>query len=250
MIYIIGAGPGDPDLLTVKAAKVLSRTPIAIYAGSLVNPQVLTYLPEGAEIYNSATMTFEQVMAVFQRAHEQGFDVARIHTGDPSIYGAIQEQIDWLEGKGIPYTIIPGVSSFLAAAAALKQEFTLPEVSQTVILTRMEGRTAVPALESIESLAQHQATLVIFLSVQVIEELVTRLLVSYDPGTPIAVVYKASWPEELILRGTLQTIAEQVKEVGILKTALVIVGDVLDCEYKRSRLYAADYSHGYRQADQ
>ncbi|NLL48787.1 MAG: precorrin-4 C(11)-methyltransferase [Firmicutes bacterium] len=248
MIYLIGAGPGDPGLITVKAANILAHTPIAIYAGSLVNPDILDYLPKEAEIYNSATMTLEEVIAVFQRAHEKGLDVARIHTGDPSIYGAIQEQIDWLDEHEIPYTIIPGVSSFLAAAAALKQEFTLPGVSQTVILTRMEGRTAVPELESLERLAQHQSTMVIFLSVQMMEDVVSRLLKGYSPATPVAVVYKASWPEELILRGTLETITEQVKDAQITKTALIIVGDVLESEYELSKLYAADYSHAYRQA--
>lgn len=248
MIYIIGAGPGDPELITVKASKILAQTSIAIYAGSLVNPEVLSYLPTDAEIYNSATMTFEQVTAVYQKAYENGLDVARIHTGDPSIYGALQEQVDWLEEHEIPYTIIPGISSFLAAAASLKQEFTLPAVSQTVILTRMEGRTAVPQLESIESLAKHQSTLVIFLSVQMIEDLVRKLLVGYESTTPVVVIYKASWPEELIIRGTLQTIVSQVKEAQVDKTALIIVGDVLASDYERSRLYAADYSHGYRKA--
>ena len=248
MIYLIGAGPGDPELITVKAVTILARMPIAIYAGSLVNPAILAYLPEGAEIHNSATMTLEEVVAVFQRAHKQGLDVARIHTGDPSIYGAIQEQIDWLDQQAIPYTIIPGVSSFLAAASALKQEFTLPDVSQTVILTRMEGRTAVPELESLERLAGHQSTMVIFLSVQMIDEVVPRLAMGYSLDTPVAVVYKASWPEELILRGTLETIVAQVKEAQISKTALIIVGDVLESAYQRSRLYAADYSHAYRQA--
>jgi precorrin-4/cobalt-precorrin-4 C11-methyltransferase len=251
MIYLIGAGPGDPGLITVKAANILAHTPIAIYAGSLVNPDILDYLPKEAEIYNSATMTLEEVIAVFQRAHEKGLDVARIHTGDPSIYGAIQEQMDALALKNIDFEVIPGVSSFLAAAAALKQEYTLPDVSQTVIITRLEGRTPVPEKEKLVKLASHEATMCIFLSVHMLDNVVKELVDGgYTYETPVAIVQKASWPDQKIFRATLGTIAQIARENSIDRTAMIVVGKVLDTEYALSRLYAPEFGHMFRQAQE
>lgn len=248
MIYFIGAGPGDPELITVKAAEIMRTCSVAVYAGSLVNPEVLNYMPENAEIHNSASMTFGQVTSVFADANRRGLHVARVHTGDPSVYGALQEQTDWLSQRRIGFRIIPGVSSVFAAAAALGQELTLPGVSQSIVLTRLEGRTPMPAGESLEDLARHRATLVIFLSVHMIRELVGKIVASYSPTTPVVVVYRASWPDEQIVQGTLADIAEKVEARGITKTALIFVGDVLNRTYERSRLYDDGFSHGYRDA--
>lgn len=247
-VYFIGAGPGDPELITVKGQRLIAEADVIIYAGSLVNPQLFAKLRPEVEIYNSAEMTLEEVIEVILKSVREGKKVARVHTGDPSIYGAIREQMDILDKHQIAYEVVPGVSSFLAAAASLKKEYTLPEVTQTVILTRMEGRTPVPEKESIRSLAQHQATMCIFLSVHALEKLVQELKTSYPPHTPVAVVYKASWPEEKIIQGTLETIAEQVKKEGITKTALVLVGNFLGDQYAFSKLYDANFSHGYRSA--
>lgn len=249
MIYFIGAGPGDPDLITVKGKKILEQADVVIYAGSLVNQKLLECTGKGCTIYNSAGMTLEQVLGVMEQADARGGCVARLHTGDPSIYGAIREQMDELDRKNIKYEVIPGVSSFFAAAAALKKEYTLPGVTQTVILTRMEGRTDVPGKEDIELLSSHRATMVIFLSVHMIEELVNKLKAGYGSNTPIAVVYKASWPEQKIIRGTLDNISELVKREGVRKTALVVVGDFLGDEYELSKLYDRNFSHEYRSAE-
>ncbi|MCX7746402.1 MAG: precorrin-4 C(11)-methyltransferase [Clostridia bacterium] len=246
MVYFIGAGPGDPDLITVKGKKILNEADVIIYAGSLVNPALLLNKKDGAEVFNSAQMTLEEVLEVMTASVKKRKMVARLHTGDPSIYGAIREQMDGLDKKGISYEVIPGVSSFFAAAAALKKEFTLPGVSQTVILTRMEGRTPVPHKEDIEALASHNATMVIFLSVQEIEMLSEKLARKYPVDTPVAVVYKASWPEQKIIRGNLNNIADRVRGEGIRKTALVIVGNFLGDEYELSRLYDKNFSHEYR----
>ena len=221
MIHFIGAGPGDPELLTIKGKRLIDRADVIIYAGSLVNKAVLADRKPEAEVYNSAYMTLEEVTEVMKKADEKGQDVARVHTGDPSIYGAIREQMDILEALKIDYEVIPGVSSFLAAAASMKKEYTLPGVSQTVILTRMEGRTPVPEKEKIISLAKHGATMILFLSVNKIDVMVRLIQDSYRMDTPVAVVYKASWPEEKIIYGTLETIADKVKSEGITKTALV-----------------------------
>ena len=210
MVSFIGAGPGDPELLTIKGKKLIDSADIIIYAGSLVNPKVLADAKEGAQIYNSATMTLEEVLAVMKDGEDKGLKVVRVHTGDASIYGAIREQLDALDKLGIPHTVVPGVSSFLAAAAAMQKEYTLPDVTQTVILTRMEGRTPVPERERLEELAKHRATMIIFLSVGRIAELAERLRTAYPSATPVAVVYKASWPEEKIVTGTLLDIAEKV----------------------------------------
>ena len=247
MIYFIGAGPGDPELITVKGKRLIDEADIIIYAGSLVNPQVLSGARPEAEIYNSATMNLEEVLDVMKRGVAAGKKVVRVQTGDPSIYGAHREQMVELEKMGIPYEIVPGVSSFLAAAASLKREYTLPGVSQTVILTRMEGRTAVPEREQIEALAAHQATMVIFLSVGEIETLSTRLQAGgYPEDTPAAVVYKASWEDQKIVKGTLTDIAQKVKEAGIRKTALVTVGRFLGDTFELSRLYDAHFTTEFR----
>ncbi len=248
-VYFVGAGPGDPDLITVKGRKLLEEADIVVYAGSLVNPAVLAVTPANCEIHNSASMTLDEVIAVMKAGVEQGKKVVRLHTGDPSIYGAIQEQIDLLNKLEISWQVVPGVSSFLAAAAALGQEYTLPGVSQTVIITRMEGRTPVPEKEQIRSLAAHQTTMCIFLSVHMFGELVQELLDGgYSAETPVAVVEKASWPEQRIFRGTLTTIADQLVAAGVSRTAMVIVGDVLAREYEQSRLYAPEFGHMFREA--
>lgn len=248
MVYFIGAGPGEPELITVKGKRLLEEADIVIYAGSLVNRELLNAVKKDCEIYDSAGMTLDDVIAVMEKGAAESKVIVRLHTGDPSIYGAIREQMDELDIKGISYEVIPGVSSFFAAAAALKKEYTLPGVTQTVILTRMEGRTEVPGKEDIESLASHGATMIIFLSVHMIEELVDRLKAGYDENTPVAVVYKASWPEQKIIRATLGTIAAAVKGEGVKKTALVAVGNFLGNDYELSKLYDKSFSHEYRRA--
>jgi len=247
-VYFIGAGPGDPELITVKGRRIINQADIIIYAGSLVNPLVIEGHKGNAEIHNSASLTLEQVIELMQRGIAEGKMVARVHTGDPSIYGAIREQMDRLTALAIPYEVIPGVSSFLAAAAALNMEYTLPGVSQTVILTRQEGRTPVPIGQGLAELASHKASLVIFLSVAMIEEVVQELIPSYGVDAPIAVIEKASWPEQKIVRGKLADIADKVHQAGIEKTALILVGYFLGDEYELSRLYDASFSHGYRSA--
>ena len=248
-VYFVGAGPGDPDLITVKGRRLLSEADVVIYAGSLVNPALLEVTREDCEIHNSASMTLQEVIAVMQKAVAEEKMVVRLHTGDPSIYGAIQEQIDCLNPLGIRWEVVPGVSSFLASAAALGQEYTLPGISQTVIITRMEGRTPVPDREKIRALAEHQATMCIFLSVHMFADLVRDLMEGgYPADTPVAVVEKASWPEQRIFRGTLTTIADQLAAAGVNRTAMVIIGKVLAGEYERSRLYAPEFGHMFREA--
>ena len=246
MVHFIGAGPGDPELLTIKGKRLIDSADVIIYAGSLVNEKVLADCKEGAQVYNSAYMTLPEVIGVMKEAEARGQSVARVHTGDPSIYGAIREQMDALDELGISYEVIPGVSSFLAAAASMKKEYTLPGVSQTVILSRLEGRTPVPEKEKILSLAKHHATMIIFLSVGKIEVLVQLMSESYEKDTPVAVVYKASWPEETIIYGTLETLADKVKASGITKTALVVVGDFLGDKYELSKLYDQNFETEYR----
>lgn len=249
MIHFIGAGPGDPDFITVKGRRLIDEADVIIYAGSLVNPKVLAGAKPEAEIYDSAGMTLPEVIAVMQQKINQGKKVVRVHTGDPSVYGAHREQMVELDKLGIAYDVIPGVSSFQAAAASLKREYTLPGISQTVILTRMEGRTAVPEREQIEALAAHQATMVIFLSVGQMEELARRLQQGgYPADTPVAVVYKASWEDEKIVTGMLENIAAKVQEAGIRKTALVTVGRFLGDRFELSKLYDESFTHEYRQA--
>lgn len=245
-VYFIGAGPGDPDLITVKGVKALQQAEIIIYAGSLVNKAVLDHGKADAQVYDSAGMTLEEVLTVIKNGVKEGKTVARVHTGDPCLYGATQEQMDALDEANIHYTVIPGVSSFLAAAASLKREYTLPDISQTVILTRMEGRTPVPEKEKLAELAKHRATLCLFLSVQMIDEVVEQLRQGYGVDTPVAVVQKASWPEEVIVRGTLADIAAKVTQAGISRTALILVGEFLQNDYARSKLYDPEFTHGYR----
>ena len=246
MVYFVGAGAGDPELLTVKGKRLIDNADTIIYAGSLVNPAVLSDRRPDCQVYDSAGMTLEEVLAVMQETDAQGKTTVRVHTGDASIYGAIREQLDALDKLGIPHTVVPGVSSFLAAAAAMQKEYTLPDVTQTVILTRMEGRTPVPERERLEELAKHRATMIIFLSVGRIAELAERLRTAYPAATPVAVVYKASWPEEKIVTGTLLDIAEKVQAAGITKTALVTVGEFLGDTYALSKLYDKTFTHEFR----
>ncbi len=246
MVYIVGAGSGDVELITVKGLKRVKEADIIIYAGSLVNPEILKEAKENCQIYNSAYMNLEEVIDVIKKGHSEGKNIVRLHTGDPSIYGAIREQMDILRENNIPFENIPGVSSFCGAAAALQAEYTLPAVSQTVILTRMEGRTTVPEKESIESLSKHNATMIIFLSVGMIDELIKRLMEGYSENTPAAVVYKATWKDEKIVRGILSDIALKTKEAGINKTALVIVGNCLGDDYELSKLYDKNFKTEFR----
>lgn len=245
-VYFIGAGPGDPELITVKGKKIVEKADVIIYAGSLVNREIINCHKEGAEIYNSASMNLDEVMEITVTAQKAGKLVARVHTGDPSIYGAIREQMDVLDEHGIEYEVIPGVSSFVAAAAAIKKEFTLPDVSQTVICTRLEGRTPVPETESLESLASHKCSMAIFLSVQMIDKVVKKLLKHYDESTPIAIVQKASWKDQKIAMGTLGNIEEIVKKEKITKTAQILVGNFMGNEYSKSKLYDKTFTHEYR----
>lgn len=248
MINFVGAGPGAADLITLRGKNLLEQADIIVYAGSLVNPQLLDYAKEGCQIYNSATMTLEEVIKVMKEGYYNSQKVVRLHTGDPAMYGAIREQFDLLDEEDIPYAVTPGVSSAFGAAAALGAEYTLPDVSQTVILTRMEGRTPVPPLEEISLLASHQATMVIFLSTGMLEELSQRLIKGgYHPTTPAAIVYKATWPDQKIVRTTVEHLAEAAKRENITKTALITVGGFLGNQYERSMLYHPEFTHEFRE---
>ena len=250
MIHFSGAGPGAADLITVRGARLLGEADVIIYAGSLVNPALLDYKKEGCAVYDSASMTLEAVIAVMREAEAKGWDTVRLHTGDPSLYGAVREQMDALDGLGLPYDVTPGVSSFSGAAAALEAEYTLPDVSQSVIITRMAGRTPVPEGESIASLARHGCTMVVFLSAGMLEGLSAQLLKgAYTPDTPAALVYKATWPEEKVVRCTVGTLAQAGRDHHISKTALVLVGDFLSHQYQRSLLYHPGFSTEYRTGD-
>lgn len=247
MVHFVGAGPGAEDLITVRGLNFLKEADVIIYAGSLVNPALLKAAKEGCMIHNSAYMTLDEVVAVMAEAEKAGLTTVRLHTGDPSVYGAVREQMDELEQRGIAFDVCPGVSSFCGAAAALKAEYTLPGVSQTVIISRAQGRTAVPEGESLRALAVHQATMILFLSSGLAEQVKKELSAGgLGPETPIAVVYKATWPEERILRTTLERLPEDMKREGIHKTALIIVGQVLDCEYAKSKLYDPGFSTEFR----
>lgn len=249
MVHFVGAGSGAADLITLRGAKLISEADVIIYTGSLVNPALLSMAKADARILNSAHMTLDEVMQHMEQADRLGKTTVRLHTGDPCIYGAIREQMDRLNVLGIPYDICPGVSSFCGAAAALKAEYTLPDVSQSVIITRMAGKTAVPEQESIASLAAHQATMVVFLSTGLLKELSLELINGgYPPDTPAAIVYKATWPEEIVMRCTVSTIEDTAKDHGITKTALIIVGNCLGDAYSLSRLYADDFSTEFREA--
>ena len=246
-VIFIGAGPGDPDLITVKGRKVIEKADVIIYAGSLVNREVLSPARDDCEIHNSAYLNLEETDKIITDAVSEGKLVARVHTGDPSIYGAIGEQIRELKKHDIEYEIIPGVSSLFGTASVLEAELTLPEISQSVIITRPEGRTPKPEGESLSSFSKHHATMCIFLGISMIDKVVDELLVGYDESTPVAVVKKATWPDQQIIRGTLKDIAQKVKDANITKTAMIIVGDVLDPgEFNPSKLYDKNFKHEFR----
>lgn len=245
-VSFIGAGPGDPELITVKGQRLIAQADVIIYAGSLVPSAVIDKRQAHAEVYNSASMTLDEVIAVMQRSVAAGKKVARVHTGDPAIYGAHREQMDALDALGITYQVIPGVSSFLASAAVVNKEFTLPEVSQTVICTRIAGRTPVPESEALSELAKHRASMAIFLSVGHMARVVKALSAHYPTHTPVVVVQRATWPDQKIVYGDLSNIEERVRLANITKTAQILVGDFLGDNYAKSKLYSGDFSHGYR----
>lgn len=250
MIHFVGAGSGAPDLITVRGARLLSQADVIIYAGSLVNPALLEEKKDGCAVYDSAHLTLEQVLSIMKDAHSEGMDVVRLHTGDPSLYGAIREQMDALDELGIPYDVTPGVSAFSGAAAALKAEYTLPGVSQSVIITRAEGRTPMPEKERLAELAKHGTTLVLFLSTGLLKTVEQELAeAGLSPDTPAAIVYKATWPEEQVFRCTVSTLAETAQRNGITKTALITVGGFLGSRYERSQLYHPQFSHGFRKGE-
>ncbi len=251
MIHFVGAGSGAADLITVRGAKLLQEADVVIYAGSLVNPELLKYTKAGCTIHNSAVMTLEEVIAVMENAEKKGLMTVRLHTGDSSIYGAVREQFDELYKRGIEFDVCPGVSSFCGAAASLRTEYTLPDVSQTVIITRESGRTAVPEKESIASLAAHRATMILFLSTSLSDKLQQDLLAGgYPEDTPAAVVYKATWPDERIFRCTVGTLHQTIADNALTKTALIIVGDCMGDRYLRSMLYHPGFSTEFREASE
>ena len=249
MVHFVGAGPGAPDLITVRGARLLEKADVIIYAGSLVNPELLGYAKPDCKIYNSAYMTLEEVIAVVREAEQKGLTTVRLHTGDPAIYGAIKEQMDELDKCDIPYDVCPGVSSLFGAAAALKCEYTLPDVSQSVIITRAEGRTPVPDKEKLGLLAKHQSTMILFLSSGLAEKVKNELIEGgYSEDCPVAVVYKATWPDEKIVHTTVGELPQVMSNNGINKTALIIVGYVLKAEYEKSKLYDKTFSTEFRKA--
>lgn len=249
-IHFVGAGSGAADLITLRGKQQLEEADIIIYAGSLVNPDLLKYAKDGCEIFNSAKMTLEEVLEMMIRGTKEDKQIVRLHTGDPCLYGAIREQMDVLDEEGIPYDYTPGVSSFCGAASALNLEYTLPDISQSVIITRMAGRTPVPEKESIESFAAHNATMVIFLSTGLLEELSERLIAGgYTADTPAAIVYKATWDDEKSFICTVGTLAETARKNNITKTALMIIGNVVGCtNYDRSKLYDPGFTTEFREA--
>lgn len=249
MVHFVGAGPGAPDLITLRGAELLKKADCIIYAGSLVNPALLQMAKADCEIYNSATMTLEEVLEVMDRMEAAGKMTVRLHTGDASLFGAIREQMDALDEKGIAYDDTPGVSSFCGAAAALNAEYTLPGVSQSLIITRMAGRTPVPEKERLALMAKHQASMVLFLSSGLLKEVQEELILGgYSEDTPAAIVYKATWPDEKVIRCTVGTLAQRGEEEGIRKTSLLLIGDFLDSGYERSRLYDPTFTTEFRQA--
>lgn len=249
MVHFVGAGPGAPDLITVRGARLLEKADVIIYAGSLVNPELLGYAKPDCKIYNSAYMTLEEVIAVVREAEQKGLTTVRLHTGDPAIYGAIKEQMDELDECDIAYDVCPGVSSLFGAAAALKCEYTLPDVSQSVIITRAEGRTPVPDKEKLGLLAKHQSTMILFLSSGLAEKVKNELIEGgYSEDCPAAVVYKATWPDEKIVHTTVGELPQVMSDNGINKTALIIVGYVLKSEYEKSKLYDKTFSTEFRKA--
>jgi precorrin-4/cobalt-precorrin-4 C11-methyltransferase len=248
-VYFIGAGPGDPELLTIKAKRIIEQADVIIYADSLISSDVCAFARKGAEIHRSASLTLEDITDIIQTSVRQGKTVARLQSGDPSIYGAIQGQMAVLDAQGIEYELIPGVSSLFAAPAVLKAELTIPELSQTVIITRLEGRTPVPGSECLEKLAAHRASLALFLSAALAEKVANKLMAGgYRPETPAAVVYRATWPDERVIRTVLKDLADKIKEAGFKKQALILVGDFLSPKagMQRSKLYNRSFKHGYR----
>lgn len=247
MVHFIGAGPGAPDLITLRGARLLAEADVIIYAGSLVNPALLEGRKEGCAVYDSAAMTLEEVLSVMEKAEQEGKTTVRLHTGDPSLYGAIREQMDELDKMGVSYDVTPGVSSFSGAAAALNAEYTLPDVSQSVIITRMAGRTPVPEGEALAKMASHGCTMVLFLSTGLLEDVEKELMKGgYSPDTPAAIVYKATWPDQKVYRCTVSTLAQTAKDNHVTKTALITVGGFLGTEYERSKLYDPTFTHGCR----
>ena len=250
MVHFVGAGSGAVDLITVRGAKLLREADVIIYAGSLVNPELLKYAKPECEIHDSAKLTLEQVIDIIKAAEAAGKTTVRLHTGDSSIYGAVREQFDELEKLGIDYDVCPGVSAFCGAAAALRAEYTLPDVSQSVIITRGAGRTPVPERESIRSFAQHQATMVLFLTTSLADDAQRQLIEGgYAPETPAAIVYKATWPDQKIYRCTVGTLGETVRDNGLTKTSLIVVGGFLGDNYDRSKLYDPGFTTEFRQAE-
>ena len=249
MVHFVGAGPGGPDLITLRGAELLQQADCVVYAGSLVNPALLGFVREGVPVYNSAHMTLEQVLEVLEQTERAGGNTVRLHTGDPCLYGAVREQMDQLDRRGIPWDVTPGVSSFCGAAAAAGVEYTLPGVSQSVIITRMAGRTPVPEGEKLSKMASHGCTMVLFLSTGLLEEVERELMEGgYAPDTPAAIVYKATWPEQAVYRCTVSTLAATAREHNVTKTALITVGGFLGDQYDRSKLYDPAFTHGYREA--
>jgi precorrin-4/cobalt-precorrin-4 C11-methyltransferase len=248
IVHFVGAGPGDPDLLTVKAARMLKEAQVCIFAGSLVSPGVLALLPEVCQRYDSAALDLADTLALCAQARERGLDVVRLHSGDPCLYGAIREQMEGLDALGIPYDVTPGVSAFQASAAALCAELTVPGKSQTLVLSRTRGRTPMPEHQELPHLAALKATLCLYLSAHKVPEIAAELAPFYGADCPAAVVEKASWPEQRILRGTLADIGAKAEAAGIRATALVLVGEALGRGHAPSRLYASDFSHGFREA--
>jgi precorrin-4/cobalt-precorrin-4 C11-methyltransferase len=245
-VYFVGSGPGDPELMTIKAERLLRNCRVCIYAGSLVSPEVLALLPAAAEKHDSAGLDLEEIGRLFQDGHRRDIDVIRLHSGDPAIYGATREQMNLLDEWGIDYEVVPGVSSFQAAAAALRVELTAPEVAQTIILTRTSGRTPMPPEQELDVLARARATLCIFLSAHKLAEVAEKLSPHYGPQCPAAVVHRASWPDQQIFRGTLADIADKTREAEINKTAMIIVGPALSRDIPVSKLYDPAFSHEYR----
>jgi precorrin-4/cobalt-precorrin-4 C11-methyltransferase len=247
-VYFIGAGPGDPELITVKGQRLIRQCPLVLYAGSLVPKEVVLTANPAAEIVNTADLNLDQIIARIRVAHEQGLDVARVHTGDPALYGAIGEQIRELELLGIPYQVIPGVTAAFAGAAMLRRELTLPGISQTLILTRHAGKTPMPAGQSLPELAQHRATMAIYLSVDKLQEIVAELIPHYGAGCPVAVLHRVSWPDQDGVIGVLADIAAKVEAKGFTRTALILVGQVIQPEgFPSSYLYSAEHAEWYRQ---
>jgi precorrin-4/cobalt-precorrin-4 C11-methyltransferase len=250
MVHFVGAGSGAADLITLRGARLLGEADVIIWAGSLVNPELLKYAKADCEIHDSAYLTLEQVIGIIREAESAGKTIVRLHTGDSSIYGAVREQFDELDRLGIEYDVCPGVSAFCGAAAALKAEYTLPEVSQSVIITRAAGRTPVPERESIRAFAAHRATMVLFLSTSLAEDAQRELIEGgYTPETPAAIVYKATWPDQRIYRCTVGTLGETVKGNGLTKTSLIVIGDFLGREYERSKLYDPGFTTEFREAE-